>query len=209
MKAIYASKLFRASTRKEKIRAALSDPINVELVKQLRSYLDKDELASLDSEPENDVEDVNVADTGNVEETSESDSDEVSRSSSPGGSPHHHLSKMMKDDDLGTVDEGFSDLEEPSDTSDTSDDESVEEAVDINNPVTDENVSDTIQATLNSNPDTEGVRRVNDKGSEFWIYYNDDVNLNDVMECVISECEKHDLDFNRFARTENAIVFTR
>ena len=42
MKAIYSCKLYKASKRKDKIRAAIADPLNTELVTQLRSYLDDD-----------------------------------------------------------------------------------------------------------------------------------------------------------------------
>ena len=41
MQAIFASKLYRTSPRKDRIHAALSDPMNKELVQQLHSYLDK------------------------------------------------------------------------------------------------------------------------------------------------------------------------
>ena len=67
---IYASKMFRSSKNKDHIRAAVSNPVNAELVKQLSSYLD---LPEKDDENENkvteDVKEVNTKDTS--EETSE------------------------------------------------------------------------------------------------------------------------------------------
>lgn len=36
---IFSSKLYQASTRKEKIKSALENPINAELVKQLDEYI--------------------------------------------------------------------------------------------------------------------------------------------------------------------------
>ena len=40
MYAIYSCKLYKNSTRKDKIKAAISNPLNAELVSQLKSYLD-------------------------------------------------------------------------------------------------------------------------------------------------------------------------
>ena len=42
MKAIYASKLYKTSTRKNKIHAAIQNPVNAELVSQLAKYLDEE-----------------------------------------------------------------------------------------------------------------------------------------------------------------------
>ena len=46
---------------------------------------------------------------------------------------------------------------------------------------------------------------------ELWIHYNDSINLNNVMEpviAVLNAANYFKLDFNRLARTENAIVFS-
>ena len=49
---IYSSKLYVTSARKDKIHAAIQDPINMELVQQLSEYLDEagqEELAQATS----------------------------------------------------------------------------------------------------------------------------------------------------------------
>ena len=67
-----------------------------------------------------------------------------------------------------------------------------------------------IKGILNSREDTCGVSRVQETQKEVWIYYNDSVNLNDMMVPVIEELNRPGytyLTFNRLARSENAIVF--
>lgn len=68
-----------------------------------------------------------------------------------------------------------------------------------------------IVGLLNAKDDTCGVRmaQVVDM-KELWIYYQDDKNLNDVMEPVIKLLCQSDyswLSFSRLARKDNAIVF--
>ena len=46
MNAILSSKLYKISSRKDKIASAMKNPINVELVKQLDSYIDQPEDVS-------------------------------------------------------------------------------------------------------------------------------------------------------------------
>ena len=64
-----------------------------------------------------------------------------------------------------------------------------------------------VTASLNATPATQGVRSCRMINSELWIYYNDDINLNSVMESVIDSVP--DWEFNRLARSHNAVVFTR
>lgn len=69
---------------------------------------------------------------------------------------------------------------------------------------------DIIKGTLNSRQDTSGVIRTTVKDSEMWLYYNDSINLNTVMAQVIdfvSGAGYNYLEFNRLARSDNAIVF--
>ena len=72
-------------------------------------------------------------------------------------------------------------------------------------------VANEVKGTLNARQDTAGVNRVQIKNDELWIYYNDDINLNNVMANVIgllSISGYKYFEFNRLARTDNAIVFT-
>ena len=71
-------------------------------------------------------------------------------------------------------------------------------------------IANEIKGTLNVRQDTAGVNRVQIKNDELWIYYNDDINLNNVMANVISVLNAANyqyFEFNRLARTDNAIVF--
>lgn len=70
--------------------------------------------------------------------------------------------------------------------------------------------TDIIMGTLNSVDDTAGVSRIQIKDNELWIYYLDSINLNTVMSDVIARLYNsgyYYLEFNRLARTDNAIVF--
>ena len=71
---------------------------------------------------------------------------------------------------------------------------------------------DEIYGTLNGREETKGVSRimVKEDNTELWIHYEDTVNLNNVMSNVIltlNSCGYYYLQFNRLARSENAIVF--
>lgn len=71
---------------------------------------------------------------------------------------------------------------------------------------------DEIYGTLNGREETKGVSRimVKEDNTELWIHYEDSVNLNNVMSNVIlvlNSCGYYYLQFNRLARSENAIVF--
>lgn len=72
------------------------------------------------------------------------------------------------------------------------------------------NQVESIKGTLNSQQLTCGVTRVAVKDDEVWCYYNDSVNLNEVMvEAIdlVSKAGYSYLEFNRLARSDNAIVF--
>lgn len=69
---------------------------------------------------------------------------------------------------------------------------------------------DQVKNLLNFNSDTSGVSRVMVKEDEFQVFYNDDVNLNNVMDKVIEMLNSAGytyLEFNRLARSQNAIIF--
>ena len=51
---IYSSKLYVTSTRKDRIHAAIQDPINVELVQQLEDYLDDEDTIEDNDDSEDD-----------------------------------------------------------------------------------------------------------------------------------------------------------
>jgi hypothetical protein len=242
MKAIYASKFYKASSksRQDNIRAAINDPINKELVQQLREYIDDDELlhvAEMQKSEEASKEEGSVSEGQNTDESkSEKASSEDGSIRKSGGSKipaDHHLSNMLKEEEGG--DEGV-----PADAPEQSSEpvqkeestETVSESTNIEDSTEDvtssltadaklmninacEDIStqtDSIAGMLNAVAETAGVRRCAVKPEkELWIYYNDSINLNNIMEPVISLLNASDysyLDFNRLARTDNAIVFS-
>lgn len=230
MEAIFASKFYKASTRKDGIKAALSDPINHELVQQLHEYIDDSEwrrvkeLEQQNTVQEEAVEQPTEESHGESTETSvDNDSSTPSISHSAPSSPHksdHHLSDMLKEEEGG---EEIPDQPTSEESSDTEQAVTVSESIDVDSTTIEASFltipsisvakqTDSISGLLNANAETTGVRRCTMKSeNELWIYYNDSINLNNVMEPVITLLNASDysyLDFNRLARTDNAIVFS-
>lgn len=226
MQAIFSSKLYRASKNKNKIRAALNDPLNVELVKQLKSYLDEDSLEDIDNDIDR-SEDIEVSEPVEPSDVKDSEPEKsnsnpsMHRSSAP--KPEKHLSDKLEDveknpeisdmdsdkfesnKDSGEEDSATKQESAPTATSENEVAEAVK--LDIDDVPSDSDVLN----ILNSYDNTAGVSRVKTNSkNELWIYYSDKTNLNDVMESVISRLDRFEcLDFNRLARTENAIVFQK
>lgn len=219
---IYASKMFAASKNQDKIAKALVDPLNGELVQQLRSYLDDDFL----KEAKEHREEVQLS------QPKESSSDEFDSrpdenpapshdrdSSNPRPAPRHsstsdfsELSEMGVPDANDGLDLDNETPEEPDNSEsqsseDTSDE--ISEATDITSDVCRLD-TDEIERCLNEDSQSSGVRRVTLSGSELWVYYKDNINLNSVMDATISKVTDMcpNWKFSRFARTYNAIVFS-
>jgi len=220
--AIYASKLYRASKRKDKISAAFNNGKNAELVTQLKSYLDEEyqDLAmpkeTTQSNP--DVAESQPSDSDTEGGANGSGSSSSDRHSHAGGGSHSSLPSSLDPgfdedfnpaDNLLTVDDADIDTLS-NDVSDSgSAKEPVEESVDVYGSTSVESI-DVIKGTLNGRDDTKGVTRIQIKDNEMWIYYSDDTNLNNIMTSVIEflNASGHtDLEFNRLARSDNAIVF--
>lgn len=226
LSAICASKLYRTSTRKDKIEAAFNDPINSELVGQLATALDaayqtpeylvKEKKTEPESVPKDetntstpDSTDTSTphlgggghsspppVDSGSSEENADSEAEPDAESSGDSeGSP----------EDLPPAPE-FSEVEES-----TQIDKSTVQGSLMRNPFKNmRQVADQIKGMLNFKDSTQGVNRILCKENELWIYYNDDINLNSVMAEVIETLNAASysyLEFNRLARSDNAIVF--
>ncbi len=219
---IYSSKLYVTSIRKDRIHAAIQDHINAELIQQVAEYLDEDSKVLLEQAEQQEIQ-KESADAEPTENTSTETSSPASSAPSGGGG-HSSFSGSVIDDfgEPEFTDEDFSaDETAESPAPDTSDDEVIESVNKEGKPITatsviwttlDDVVSDidTIQGTLNSREDTKGVIRLQVVDNELWIYFNDDVNLNDKMVDVIELLNATGytyLKFNRLARSNNAIVF--
>jgi len=123
------------------------------------------------------------------------------------------------DDELADIDIPEDGSEAPAEAPEEP--EAVESVTKEGNPITSSTLIQTtlddlvseceiIKGTLNAREDTKGVNRLQVKEDELWIYYNDDVNLNDTMVEVIGVLNSTGytyLKFNRLARSNNAIVF--
>lgn len=235
MKAIYAAKLYRASNRKEQIQSALEDPKNEKLVKQLARYLDSEYVPL--SAP-NQGEEENLAATPEGQGSAAHSNPSSGPSHSSGGSYSGGLGDMAdielpggEDDVDEALSESGADSNEPSNTSEDSfESEPTEDGAEVAEPEDTavensqsrlngtnivassdiQSLPEEIKGTLNARQDCFGVNRVMVKDNELWIYYNDDINLNNVMTNVIELFNSAGytyLEFNRLARSANAIVF--
>lgn len=219
MKAIFASKLYKASPRKDKIKAALNNPVNEELVGQLAEYLDEDYRP----QPELDISDMPDSDNPKSSDSEEPKASRLSGGSSYGGG-HPSGDGMVFEDKGEEVNDGSeSDVpNEDSESIETDDgplelgndipDEDVETSTDIEveqELFTDRDVAG-VRNLLENDPETLGVDRILAREDEVWLYYEDNINLNKVMSAVIEKVESsewNNLEFNRLARSSNAIVF--
>ena len=223
--AIMSSKIFMSISpeRRKKILAAVADPVNAELVEQLEEYVDDE------------YKDLTPKSTEESSKPKKSEEDSPKAEGKSGGSPIRSLGSAggsaggslfdKHSDELGG-DEDWED-DSTSGVSDEVDDDTVEESTKVKgkkitadtmvlNPTIGNtnaiiNTSYEIKGLLNAKADTAGVTRTAVKNDEMWIYYGDEINLNNVMSAVIESLNAacyNNLVFNRLARTDNAIVFT-
>jgi len=229
---IYSSKLYVTSSRKDRIHAAIANPMNAQLVQQLSSYLDEDAKEKLHEaikEKEKVQEKAQEAkapkeapEGGDEANFPDADNNVFSPSYSGGSS-----SSSADFDDFGdSSDEpnifDIPEGDEGSDIPEASADASVEESTktegvtitadtDIDDVVFDiANDVEVIKGTLNGRQDTAGIQRITVDDKELWIYYKDEVNIGDIMVDVIEVLNGANytyLTFSRLARSNNAIVF--
>lgn len=270
---IMACKLYRSSNHKESILQALDDNLNVELVQQLSSSLDKDSLpgnmqlkdkdaadhsdAHADVEPNasgsepaaNSAPNTSSRPSVNVsvntppatfngpegvepESSEESSADqEGTNQSSAEESPANEPSANKQSADNSAPEpkelepekvplnikapEAPKSQEDVDQSTYVDSSQSIDSATVLyNNDVSGTQVpelnTEVLKGDLNSTDDTHGVSRIQIRDQELWIYYNDTVNLNDIMEAVIEKLIARTysyLEFNRLARKNNAIVF--
>lgn len=210
LKIIYSSKLYKASSRKDKIRANINNPINVELVQQIADYVDTNEPKQVDinvNEPPKKVVKHDDHPTPNR------GADKINHSSEPDAGTSDDIEPMpglIIDDEVVPDDPQPAEFEaEPAEEIDESEkltDDTIQGIENISLSIETNQIKD----ELNDSPLTEGVIRVANKAREIWIYFNDNTNLNDVMVNVIDSIFNRygaQLEFNRLARSENAMVF--
>lgn len=182
MSYIYNCKLYKAHRNKDSINAAIVSPINTELIKQI------DDLQII-TEESNNIED-NIDDSLSFDSFQSDDALDDSDNQS-----------LDLDNDTDEELDSFDDFNQSDSDLDSEDDLENGDIQEVDPKV--------IQERLDDSSDTSGVSRVVLKDNELWIHYNDKINLNNIMESVIySIIDMYpDAEFNRLARTENAIVF--
>lgn len=222
---IYSSKLYVTSTRKDRIHAAMQDPINAELVQQIEDYLSDDAKQELEV--------AQAQESAPVESNPDAPmSDDLGESTPsagggrPSSGPSHSsftgdVLKDFGDDELADV-EPMDDVEAPAGDADVPDaPETVESVTKEGEAITGSTNIESmvfslasevpvIKGTLNSMEQTSGVSRIELKPEELWIYYEDKVNIGDIMVDVIEALNGANytyLSFSRLARSNNAIVF--
>lgn len=211
MKAIYASKLYKSKSMsgRDNIKSAIEDPINSELLLQLAEYLDEEYQELLNTpEPEDTKEDKVDDKDVEVEPSENFDISNLDTSSTEDGKEINEIDESTNSEDI---------KEDESTNSSTKLDKSSILSQTVLNPncivseINLKGLADELKGTLNMREDTSGVARIALKEAELWIYYNDNINLNTIMTQVIetlSAASYTYLQFNRLARTDNAIVFT-
>lgn len=211
---VLSSFVYSGSSRKLAILAAANNPINTELVTQLVGYLDEEYL-----KPKEEAAPIKPAESRAKHAADKPDSKSAasqpksSRSSFSIRDDSRSLASMFGDD----VDEPEPEPEPEPESEPTIDDKTSTEPVEPESevesstqiPDTFESISASAAAALNAFDATAGVRSTKVQGNELWIYYKDDVNLNSVMESVIDSMPNSIVEFNRLARSHNAIVFTQ
>lgn len=212
---ILSSKLYRSSTRKSQILGAIQDPTNSELVRQLKTYLDDEFIDPKYLRPSDNSS--KLADTSSTDNDASSQSDSVVDSNpasfhstrTPSSVPGETYESDELDSNVGAdaSDDTFS--EDSSDDTEQADSK-VASATILSCVSLDKLSIDALKGTFNSREDCAGVSRIAVKDSEIWVYYSDDVNLNNVMSSVVELVANLGityLEFNRLARSNNAIVF--
>lgn len=216
--AIFASKLYQASSRKDRIHSAYMNPLNAELVQQIDSYVSPKYQKLLEPEEQEpaDSQNLDTADTGEDDGRSSSGSSYSGGggSSFSGGGVPGMITDEPADSSVDDIETGDADVEPSGEESfEPQEDESVEQSTVIASSCTEKDAAlevDTIKGSLNVKDETSGVTRVRVKDKELWIYYQDSINLNSVMPDVIDTMNTLGytyLEFSRLARTDNAIVF--
>lgn len=218
--AIYTSKLYRASKRKSAIVAAANNPINTELVTQLADALSpvyRKEEYLVDKEAE--AAKATARKERESEESVESTAPAEGADSKPASKPEHKSSHIA--DSFRKAEKHEAEAQEDAKPAPEAPKESgeVENSTSAEGTpvtaarllVTDmKQVVDQIKNLLNLQDTTTGVNRILVKDSELWVYYNDNINLNNVMASAIEALNAAGytyLEFNRLARSDNAMVF--
>lgn len=78
------------------------------------------------------------------------------------------------------------------------------EDIEVDESIADEPISDSADVS-----DIDGVTRTETKGSELWVYIDDSLSPDSIMQSIIDTVSESNpgMKFNRLARSYNAVVF--
>ena len=220
-RAILASRMIRSSEQIEQIKAAIDDPVNAELVKQLDSYIGDEYKEILVEARKQRSEKANAKRAEREADNAPESMDDTAADSPVGGiglgrtgAPSRFSSRPMPDMDTPDLPGDFADTESETESEPEVDSatavsgKAIKASFDLNSPKFAETAIE-IKGYLNANSSTAGASRIGVKDNELWIYFEDSINLNNVMSAVIEYMSNPYpyLAFNRLARSDNAIVF--
>ncbi len=216
-KMILASRMIRSAEQMEQVKSAIDDPMNKELIKQLDSYIGEEGQELLKDARQQRAAAAKAktaekeTETAPAQDTAET-MDRPTSGTGRMGAPARFSDRQMPDMDTPDLPSDFADTE----SEEESDVESaiavtgnpIKASFDINSPKFAEKANE-IKGYLNANSSTAGAARIGAKDNELWIYFEDSINLNNVMSAVIEYMQNPYpyLTFNRLARSDNAIVF--
>lgn len=207
--------MYKTANNKQRILASIQNPVNAELVEQLKEYIDIPLADTSEDSAKVVLQDIKVQDS----ESESKDSENTKESDS--------TTENVDESDKITEKPEITENDSEQSSTDEESDKPVEESTKVsgtkvvaqtvlyepNRCVAYTSIDDVVhelKGALNLKDDTAGVNRVQVKQNELWIYYNDSVNLNSVMNPVLdylNSASYNYLEFNRLARSDNAIVF--
>ena len=205
-KSLMESKMFRSSSRQDKILAAFE--ANMELVQQLDEYIGDEYIELLRPKKKKSSAPKEIPTEQGQDEFSVDDTEDTT--SMPKGGSRRPLT-----DDLQNAESELGDDTEMSEQTESESDATIQNSKKIKSttiithPAYEDAVIE-IKGMLNADAKTAGVYRVQKKDDEMWIYYKDSINLNNVMAEVMDKLVAGSyawLIFNRLARSDNAMVF--
>lgn len=225
---IYNSKLYLTNPRKDRIHAAIGNPINAPLVQQLSSYLDNNSKQKLKEAIQEEAESIEKANENTQEHEPEENPDvnqgfpneehNVFSPSYGGGSSFDDFGDDFGDEDMGGEEPDIfaepegGDIDVDSNPAPASDDTALTESTKVNGQAitADTSIEDmivglaneipVIKGTLNGMADTAGVLRISLDNNELWIYYKDEVNIGDIMVNVIEVLNGANYTYLTFSR---------
>lgn len=217
---IKKSKVFCARENKSEIISALSNPLNLELKQQLIENLDSQYQSNEYTNPDEVEEKLSTKADDYTDVDDDIPSDNLTNDEKPKSShkPSASTAKTSSSPSSTDTEEDLSseniDTKKDKQKEKSTEDKSVEEVSESTDIDSNQIDAKSIEELLNTNKSTDGVNYIQvksqDNVTEIWIIYHDNVNINDKISDIMGlvSSKYPDWQFNRVARTYNAIIFT-